>query len=43
MDELWKDSEAAGREFNQLCGKKSMEDVVKEILHQRASESRISQ
>jgi hypothetical protein len=38
MEELWKDSEAAGRKFDRLSGEKTIQDVVKEILQQRAPE-----
>src|SRR6266568_959797 len=37
MDELWKDSEAAGRKFDRLAGEKRMEDVVIEILRRRVT------
>jgi hypothetical protein len=35
MDELWKDSETAGREFERVGGKKRMQDIVMEILRKR--------
>jgi len=35
MDELWEDSNAAGREFESIGGKKRMQDIVIEILKKR--------
>ena len=37
MDELWTNSDTAGREFNRLGGKKRMPDVVTDILRLRSS------